>query len=346
MVDSISTLDGAKEQIVAALDEAIVALKVRVSKPYSFRFVSQQQALPIVTAYAKWATPGQTGLQPTATAAELRAAIYDQARPASELAAFLRVSNVSALELAQTAVEGFMAGQVIVPYSVLRSFIERTAHAAALADVLKALPTTTTPLDVPLKPLLELSGNIRKALYGTQRDWPELAKVDFRRASPKEVAYVAKEDVADLKASNVLTAVDKLEKRVPGSRLTYEILCEFLHPNIGDLMGTTLAANSFVDMHGTRHLVRIIGLGPKNLAGLPEQRVITTKLLDVCSDIVRHVPRVLDEIESVSISASEMTRKFAHMVAKRHRHWFANRDLCPCLSGLNVRDCTRRYKDR
>jgi len=108
---------------------------------------------------------------------------------------------------------------VTVPYAALRCFIERVAHVAATADAVKGLITAPVLRDTPLKPLLELNEVIMRALYGTQRSWTELTKVDFRQASPKEVAYPVKEEFTNMKATNVLTAVDKLNKLVTGARL-------------------------------------------------------------------------------------------------------------------------------
>ena len=89
--------------------------------------------------------------------------------------------------------------------------------------------------DGPLTPVLDLREVIHKSLYATQREWTKLIKSDFRKTSVKDVQYVKKEHMADARPDNILKAIDKLEKIVPGTRLSYEILCEYLHPNVGDL---------------------------------------------------------------------------------------------------------------
>jgi hypothetical protein len=83
----------------------------------------------------RWASA--LGAEPIASPAIFRAMIYDQAKPASQLAAFCRVVSVTALEFAEAAVEGFRSGRVVVPYAAMRCFIERTAHAAAITDAVK-----------------------------------------------------------------------------------------------------------------------------------------------------------------------------------------------------------------
>ena len=338
---------GAGTPIVAALEEIAWSTRLRIDKPYHFRFVSAQQAQPFTIAYYRWGTGGQQGPSPTrsASAAEFRAAIYFQSTTAAALAAFLRVACIIAAELAETAAEGFRVGHLTSPCTALRCLIERIGHAVSLADAIKNLPTVPipSPPEAPLKPLFDVSTPIMRALYGTQRNWGQLAEVDFRKTSPKEVAYAVPEEEWSIRSSNVMNAIDKLEKRIPGTRLTYEVLCEFLHPSRGDLYGATVAAQATVDHHGTRHLHRTLNFGPKTLIGSADLQIILDKVMDVSVDIVRLLPSVLDDIETVSDYATKITREFAHSVANRnYKHLFTNRDPCPCLSGLRVRDCSRR----
>jgi hypothetical protein len=190
-----------------------------------------------------------------------------------------------------------------------------------------------------MKPVLDLGETMLKAVYGTNRDWMKLAQVDLRTTPAKDVAFLVKEDTADLRATNVLNAIDKLERRVPGSRLTYEVLCEFLHPNIGDLFGASLDIRQLTDRHGTRLLSRRIGLGAKHLEGYPEVHSVLTQMLDVSADIVEVLPPILDDLEASSNYASRLTKEYAHRMVKKYRLVFDNVDLCPCLSGLRVKDC-------
>ncbi len=330
--------------IVAALEELTRTVKLRIEKPHHFRFVSAQQAQPFTMAYYRWGIGGQQGPSPTstATAAEFRAAIYYQSMAAAALAAFYRVACVIAVEFAEAAADGFRVGHLTSPCTALRCLIERIAHATSLADAIRNFPAASIPQETPLKPLFDVSTAIMRALYGTHRDWGKLAKVDFRKTSQKEVVYAVSEEDGSIRASNVMNAIDKLEKRVPGTRLTYEVLCEFLHPNRGDLFGATVAAQATVDYHGTRHLNRTINFGQKTLMGSPDVQVIIEKMMDVSVDIVKYFPDVLDEIQTVSEHATKITREFAHNAATKHyKHLFTNRDPCPCLSGLRVRDCSR-----
>jgi hypothetical protein len=331
-----------RARVIAALDDVAAELKAHVQKPYHFRFPSQHQAKPFEQAFYKWVSGGRVGPQPQADPASFRAAMFNQSTTASALAAFHRVMCVISVEFAESSADGFRRGQLAVPCAGLRSLIERIAHTVALSDAIKGMPAAPISPETPLKTVLELSQVIMKALYGTQQSWTKLTEVDFREASHKDVAYIIAAEDGGIKATNVLSSIDKLEKRVPGTRLTYEVLCEFLHPNRGDLYGATIDARSLTDHSGMRHLERTIGLGPKSLAKLPDLQVATEKMLDVSADIVRHLPIALDEIETVSAYATKLTRGFAHKMVKQYRGLFASRDLCPCLSGMIIKECVRR----
>ena len=329
-------------RMLNTLDGIMAKIKDRITKPYQYRFVSAGQAKQAELPLARWVLGGQVGPQPDVNRASFRAFIYGHGRAAAQLAAFHRVTTVTAVEFGVAAADGFRAGQLTVPCAALRCLIERIAHATAVADAAKRVNAVPVPPEMPMKPVLDLGETMLKAMYGTNRDWMKLAQVDLRTTPTKDVAYVVRDDTADLKATNVLNAIDKLERRVPGSRLTYEVLCEFLHPNIGDLYGASLDIIQLADRHGTRLLSRRIGLGAKHLdEGYPEVHSVLTQMFDVSADIVEVLPPILDELEASSNYASRLTKEFAHRMVKKYRPVFDNLDLCPCLSGLRVKDCLR-----
>jgi hypothetical protein len=326
-------------RLIAGLEALISASTKRIQKRNEFRAVSQVQSLPYQVALFEWDRKGRIGPEPYARPAEIRAMIYAHAEPASKINAFVKVAGVMIIELAEATIDGFREDRIIVAYTALRGLIERIAHATAFADALATVKSA--PRDGPLTPVLELSEVVHKALSGTQREWSAVVKADFRQATAKELKYARKENIADAGAVNILNSVDKLDRHVAGTRLAYEILCEFLHPNIGDLWAATIAANASCDRFGTKHIVRRLGLGPKNSNGLPDQQSVYIRLMDICFDLVEHASVALDAVEAASQIATVLTQKFAHSAAKDYREYFANTDPCPCLSGLTVKTCRR-----
>ncbi|MGU3539668.1 hypothetical protein [Methylobacterium sp. A54F] len=332
--------DRTREATVAELRVVTRRLQRSLLVTFKYRLVSQAQAAPVERGYAVWAKNGEKGPQPDVDVASFRAAIYNQAAAARQLDAFIRVSSVVAYELCQAAIRGFEAREITVPYMSLRGLIERTAHAAALANAIRSLTEALPSPDGPNLPLLNVADKIGKALYGTKIDWQKLREVGFGE-SKESVAYVHKDMTMDVSARSILSAIDKLDKKIPGLRISYDTLCEYLHPNVGDLYSATARSYSLLDGYGTRHIIRELGLGPKDLSTAPDLEHVMSGVLAVCCEMLRELPDAIDELQTTSWAANIFAMKYAHRIRKLYRHYFQKNDFCPCLSGLRVRDCKR-----
>lgn len=341
-----ASYDEAREELLKSMRELASTLSDHLRNPFKYRLVSQAQAATFGRDYYRWIKSGEFGAAPVADAAAVRAAIYDQAAAAKQLEAFIRVSRVVSVELCQAAIRGFETKEVAVPSMMLRGLVERTAHAAALAKALEGFAQVRAPSDRRNGPLIDLGDTIGRALYQTRIEWQKLRDVDWHSESNKqierlkdEIKYTKEELTMDVHARSVDTPIEKLNKRVPGILIAYHVLCEFLHPNVGDLYSATVRASSQNDTYGTRHLIRELGLGPKDLSTAPDLERILSRVLLICCDALRLLPQILDELETASRTANIMAKSFAHRVRKLHRSYFQSRDLCPCLSGLRIRDC-------
>src|SRR5215470_4489633 len=91
----------ATEKLIGVVEATLAKLMIHAKPEHRFRFVSAAQSLPYATALAHWIKNGEKGPQPTASIAEMRAAVYDQAESASELRAFSKVAGVAGVELAE-----------------------------------------------------------------------------------------------------------------------------------------------------------------------------------------------------------------------------------------------------
>jgi hypothetical protein len=104
----------ATDKLVATLEATLAKLMTHAEPGHRFRFVSAAQSLPYATAYATWIKNGEVGPQPMASTAEMRAAFYDQAEPASELRALPKVAAVASVELGEAAISGLKSGHIIL----------------------------------------------------------------------------------------------------------------------------------------------------------------------------------------------------------------------------------------
>jgi hypothetical protein len=330
--------DQARAAILLSLESLANGLEASIGNTFSYHLVSQAQAALVERAYYFWLKAGGVGPQP-GDPASVRSALYNQAAAARQLEAFLRVLKISIYEAATAAAQGFEKREISLPVMMLRGLVERTANAVLLADALLGLNLPAVKSETQNGPLLEVGDRIARALYGTRVNWPVLRHLDWRTAKKEEVAYVRKELTADMQVKGIMTAIDKLNRRVPGTRIAYDVLCEYLHPNVGDLYGATIRVRSSFDTYGTRHLAREIGLGPKDLSAAADLNVIMSKVLGICCEVMELLPAVIAELEAASLVANRMARKHGHRIRKRYRDYFQKNDLCPCLSGLKVRDC-------
>lgn len=330
--------DYSADKLKCALEDLVGSLEQTGKEKFDYRMVSRAHAGPAERAYFEWTTAGQRGQEPRVDPASFRAMIYGLASSANQLSAFLHVQAVATTELARAAINGFNAKEIIVPLSLMRSLIERFGHAYVLVQALKSL-SDVKPADTKLDPLINLSDIIGRALYGTKVDWQKVRSSDLRTVKSEQLAYVKKEFVADWMARSVLTSIDKLNTRIPGLRNAYDLLCEFLHPNVGDLFATTLKVQSFNDSYQTRHLIRTIGVGPKDLTDVHDLNNILSNICEIVIDVVKYFPEIVRSLINYSEIATRLTKKNAHVIRSLYPHHFKKDDLCPCMSGLKIRRC-------
>ncbi|WP_417433678.1 hypothetical protein [Hoeflea sp.] len=306
-----------------------------------FRSVSQAQAVPVANSMAAWVKSGEPGTPPVHSDAALRASIYNQSMCAQQLIAFCSVSRLACYEHSKIALHAIDDGFALVPLSLIRGLIER----AALAENVRSKLSEEWLEEAKKRGFHEvlyetkIVETIGKSLYGTRVDWQELAQSDFANSKHRELEYKPKEQFLDVSAGQVLSHIDKLSKRVPGCRLAYDVLCEFLHPNVGDLFATTTQSSSNFDAWGTRHLKREFTIGRHDFSGALDMVECMRKTLEVTRSVIELLPEIFSELDKGSEEISRMNRKSMHRVTKRQKHLFRGNDWCPCLSGLTVKNC-------
>jgi hypothetical protein len=336
-------------RIIPALKDVIKGLEERIVREHKFHFISRRSRQPLEGKISGWKSGA--GPKPKLSPKEFKVAIFATSRPARELETFITVSAISTVELAKVAALEFEKGNIVAPSNLLRSIIERIGHAAALLNSVEKLPKISPPMGSnAMKPLDNLSEIITLSLFGTRIDWEKLANIDFRSISAKKAKnlnYQEMELAVDLgKIDNILKSIDKLDKLVPGSRLAYNVLCEFMHPNVGDFYGAMVNSYSFTDYNSLRHLTFELGIKSKSLSGAPQLNIVMTNLMGICSDILHEYPKILKELDVISDYAIDMTQLNIHRALRRNRNIFRNSDPCPCLSGLTVRRCIRNTRSR
>lgn len=329
----------------AALDKLVSRLTlmtsetVRWAEPQVVRLVSQLQAKPATRTLVASVSAGSLGV-PDLTEAEIRAAIYDAGRVAQQAKAFPTISCLAVGELARNVRGAISQGATLTAMGGLRAIIERIALATWLSNKLDVFSKAEAP---DFLGLLDNSEMITRAVYGTGMAWITLGGADLRAIRPKDAAYRRIEDSASTERVQILGAIDLMDRRVSGLRLSYEILCDFLHPNVGDLFSATSEAKSFMDGHGTRHVERRLGSSQQMFGGAADVQLVMAQVCDIVGEGVGTYPAVLASLEQSAAVALRVSKLAAHKSFKRQRHLFGPSDLCPCNSGKTVRRCALAF---
>jgi hypothetical protein len=321
-----------RQRIIDELRKLLDALRGNLAAEHVLRRVAASQSIQAVNAIAIAGSVRAAGLGD----AYFRAGVYSQAQIARELEAYLFVSKLKVLELSTTTLDGFGRGQLTSPLIALRSLVERIASATALSRAIRAIELKD---NTDIQPLILKAEVFRRYIYGTMIDWDKVAAIDMRKASSKDIKYMQKELTADASAQSIMSCVDKLEKRVPGIRVAYDVMCEFLHPNVGDLFSATTKVKESVDNFGTHHQSRVIANVVKSDETHAGVNIVLARLLDVVIDAVRDYPSISDELGQQVDRMIEVTKRNLHRTRSTYPKLFRGSDYCPCLSGRKVRDC-------
>lgn len=309
-----------------------------LKEPYKYRLTNQTLASSIELKMFEAVQSDKPTRGDAFSHSEIRIAIYNLCKPAKQLGALIAVSRVLLVELCQSAVQGFESGQLSVPLMTLRAIVERLSFLNLVANDLRSFPSRPTS-KTSMNDVINLTKPIGGRLYATKLNWRKLFETDLRTASGEDLAYLHDPMKLDIAAKSILNAVDKLSRRIPGLRNAYDVLCEFLHPNVGDLISATVKVERATTRDHINFNVRNIGLGSKDLSLVVDQSKILSQILEIAKEAVDFGPELLSEIHQKYVSMNMVSKRNAHKLRKKYREIFRSDDLCPCLSGLEVRRC-------
>jgi hypothetical protein len=232
-----------------------------------------------------------------------------------------------------------------VPFAMTRGLIERAAAAETLNQSLAPILEAPAPtIEEAFRTVLRAAEAITVALFGTKVDWEMLSGSDFENVSAKTAGYKPIEYAVNLTAKQILNAVDRLNRRIPGARVAYDVLCEFLHPNVGDLLAASVDSRSFLDRLGIRHVEIIIGRGPTDLRRRLDVAHVLAATTRIATSIVNLIPIIHQDLDKVADIISSRTRRMMRPLLKKNMHFFRRSDLCPCHSGKTIGACYLRQR--
>lgn len=225
----------------------------------------------------------------------------------------------------------------------IRTLVERFAHIHFLVSKVQAsLKGDVELLDREYISTLVFDDIVKNSIYGTLTDWNAIAiKNDLSEVDLKnEIGKGTKEKLGVHGAKQVLDKIDLLNKSVPGSRAAYEILCEFLHPNVGDLFSCTSEYSVFWDRHGVRYIQRLVAATGGHGFEMPTaERAVIDKVFhhvgQLCDTYVEDIRQGRELRDSLIALLVKSTRG----ILRKNRRFFRRSDPCPCASGQTAHRC-------
>ena len=240
------------------------------------------------------------------------------------------------------------SGRFLAALPSLRALIER-------ASLLNALVTDVSPIIAELETMKPLAAPfamsalhnvgevVARSLYSTRVNWSCLLEKEPKDISKKDLKFDPIAGAVDLTAKTIFNHIDKLEKAVPGIRVAYEFLCEFAHPNYGDLIFATSGyEEEKTEWCGMRLRTRIIGHRIREIELPLDYTIIFGKVSKVCAELGQQIISDHRVLAKITAAAGQVVRNFMRSVIKKNRDAFRKSDKCPCGSEKHVGRCCGR----
>lgn len=223
-------------------------------------------------------------------------------------------------------------------FHALRGTIEHVAHYQLLLKRLSEyrVPEAFEEANVMLG---DIRNMLMKSAYATRVDWNALFTGDpDENIEKNRLKYEPQSNRADRTAETVMKAVDALGKKVKGTRAVYDILCEFTHPNVGNLLAVIDRAEPYKDQRGAvwvkKHLTPSV------------PRAFLTEWKKPAIYIFLHAHRCLEHFEKLLVdgdSARAKVLSIVQVVVRKlvgvNHGLFDAYGACPCGAGTKVKFC-------
>jgi hypothetical protein len=252
---------------------------------------------------------------------------------------FTAAGRLSVLRLLRGFSLSMGAGDMLVPLILLRSVTEHIAITHSVVGFVSDQPESKD-FDSARGTLAKITERLNKLAYGTRISWRKIQSKDSGwPLRKKDIKYTNDDEWAnDLEAENILDAIDKLDKQVPGTRAVYEVLCEFAHPNIGTVFVPTTSRRPIIDQNGVYWLEFRLTSGP------PESFLTATG--ELLPRVLQTCAACLDSYEAMQAAADRAKQKTQRMAQTIIRHNVAKKraafrpyEPCPCGSQEKFRFC-------
>ena len=268
-----------------------------------------------------------------------KAFIYDQGTTYRLHRQFIFINQTAVVKLIGAFKRGLSAGDFLVPIICLRGILEHFAHFAETMTFVRDEPEFEkyTP---NLDSLPKIREWLSQKTYGTRLDWAAfIGNTSDKIPNKKAIEYKPEENRVNRKASSILNAIDALDKRVAGTRVIYELLCEFAHPNVGTMFASATRCEIL-----PKDDASVIWI-EKSL-GLDSPQEFLKSFGPSLEKIFNLITRCFSEYDSLVTEGDMLSDKLLRMTQLAIRYAIAHRPdlfesyaICPCGTGRKIKFC-------
>lgn len=234
-------------------------------------------------------------------------------------------------------------GNLLVAMICARALIE---HVAQFHCAIKAFSKAEVPDSIEETRLQhgELEDQLRQWASAQSVDWLKLLD-NPNEVKRGRVKYESRPFFVDKSVVNVLDHVDVLDKSIKGTRVVYEILSEFAHPNVGVVLALTKTCVRRIDSNSVAWTDEEISLDAP-LAIFRTQGQVFERVFLVLGASIERFKALLPEAVEIRNRFQRMTQLLVRdYIAKRELNLYKILDaygLCPCASGAKFKFCCRQ----
>ena len=268
------------------------------------------------------------------------ATLYNLSRPITLLQVLRQIVLRSVYRLLRSASVNFRQGDLLVSLVCYRGCIEQVGRMALLEKRLRGLGE---PIGFESNmefrfTALEL---LHKSLYATRVPWKDISSPELlmKALKKKELHYKPEDRRIDAGSETTMNGVDALNKRVRGSRVVYEVLCDCAHPNFGTLLLLSRTTDVITDEHGVCWKSSSF-LGNDSNVFLGDAPWVTASTLDVVAKILNEfINTLLPEVLGLEAKLQKCVQVCCREIIRRNPSLLGRYAKCPCNSGKVLRRC-------
>jgi hypothetical protein len=248
------------------------------------------------------------------------------------------VKKLALIQLYNSTLHALNNGSLYIVFICMRSALEQISHyASTLRDVSKITCSLGAKDEEINRTIWEIHEMVLKNLYSTRFNWEGFLSNDQEIGSASS-QYIKDDLRIDLSSEQVLNSINYMNKAVKNVRRSYELLCEFAHPNSGLILSSGANNEIEEDVHGF-HWIK------KNF-----HQVASADMVERVPRFLGSIMKVLDEsIEYFDLQVKngekeidrvqKLIQIYLRPMLSARSKVLDRYSICPCDSGKKVKFC-------